>query len=101
MFFLSITNYQCPNFNFQNQYIISLTDGRSQTKANKKAIAAAAAAVAASVEAFVSLGNLYCFCLFWAPFGFECSAPVIRQEFDPGREEWEIDKAEAFGRTHD
>ena len=34
-------------------------------------------------------------------FGFECSAPVIRQEFDPGREEWEIDKAKAFGRTHD
>ena len=52
------------------------------------------------LEAFVSLGNL-CFCLLWAPFGFECSAPVIRQEFDPGREEWEIDKAKAFGRTHD
>ena len=50
-----------------------------------------------------------CFCesrpisafVFCSPFGFECLAPVIRQEFDPGWEEWEIDKAKAFGRTHD
>ena len=39
--------------------------------------------------------------VFCPPFGFECWAPVIREEFDPGREEWEIDKAKAFGRTHD
>ena len=71
----------------------------SQTKAKKKALAAAV--VVDSFGGFCkSRGNL-CFCLLWAPFGFECSAPVIRQEFDPGREEWEIDKAKAFGRTHD